>query len=222
MDSRRIDFRLYLITDRMLFDNTRDSSLVTCKLLDAVEDALKAGIKAVQLREKDLPIRDLLVLAYRMRELTSRYNAKLFINDRVDVAMCAGADGVHLGQSGIPVHAVRKIVGKGLLIGASTHSIEEALTAEKEGADFITFGPVYATPSKLKYGQPVGISPLRDVSRRLSVPVFGIGGIRQDRVKEVLDTGAHGISVISGIFGGADVRGAALGFLASIKKGEEP
>ncbi len=222
MDSRKMDFRLYLITDRRLFDNARDSSLVTRKLLDAVKDALEAGIRAVQLREKDMPVRDLLVLAYRMRELTSRYDAKLFINDRVDVAMCAGADGVHLGQSGIPVHAVRKIVGKGLLIGASTHSIGEAVTAEREGADFVTFGPVYATPSKLKYGEPVGINALRDVSKTLSLPVFGIGGIRQDSVKEVLDAGAYGISVISGIFGEADVGGAASGFLASIRKGEEP
>jgi len=209
MSEHKVDFSLYLITDRKFF--THRLSFIT-----AVEDALKAGVKAVQLREKDLPIRELLDLAYRMREVTARYSAMLFVNDRVDIALCVEADGVHLGQSGIPVSAVRNIVGEKLLIGASTHHLEEALTAEGEGADFITFGPVYDTPSKRKYGEPVGIASLRSVAGKISIPVFGIGGITTGRVKEVMDSGAHGIALISGILGEADIKGAAKKYLRRV------
>ncbi|HEX8948106.1 MAG TPA: thiamine phosphate synthase, partial [Dissulfurispiraceae bacterium] len=135
-----MDFRLYLITDRKLFADEN-------ALCYAVEDALRAGVGAVQLREKDLPTRDLLDLAYKMRELTARYGAKFFVNDRTDIALCVRADGVHLGQSGLPAYAVRKIAGRGLTIGISTHSLREAEIAQREGADFITFGPLYPTPS---------------------------------------------------------------------------
>ncbi len=206
MSDHIMDFSLYLITDRKLVP--RSSSLII-----AVEDALKAGVRAVQLREKDLAIRDLLALAYRMREVTARYGAMLFINDRVDVALCVEADGVHLGQSGIPVNAARKLAGSKLFIGASTHDLEEALVAEREGADFITFGPLYDTPSKRKYGAPVGIGSLRNVAGKISLPVFGIGGITTDRAREVLDAGARGIALISGILGDADIEGAAEKFL---------
>jgi thiamine-phosphate pyrophosphorylase len=182
-----------------------------------VEDALRGGVRAVQLREKDLPVRELLDMAYRMREITSRYDAKLFINDRVDIAMCVEAEGVHLGRSGIPVHAVRKIVSDKMLIGASTHSEEEALSAEKEGADFITFGPVYHTPSKQTYGEPVGAESLRNVSGKTSVPVFGIGGIKTERIREVMHSGAHGVALISGILGEADIKGAAERYLRMLE-----
>jgi len=200
------DLTLYLITDRKLIPHSSS-------LTDAVEDALKAGVKAVQLREKDLPVRELLALAYRMREVTTRYSAMLFINDRVDIALCTEADGVHLGRSGIPVHAARKLAGRRLLIGASTHHLEEALAAEREGADFITFGPLYDTPSKRKYGEPVGLGALHTVSEQISLPVLGIGGITTGRVKEVLNAGARGVALISGILGEADIEGAAKKYL---------
>jgi thiamine-phosphate pyrophosphorylase len=208
---RSIDFKLYLITDRKILSGTRD-------LFEAVEDALRAGIKAVQLREKDLPIRELLDMAYRMRELTGRYGARLLVNDRVDVAMCVEADGVHLGQSAIPVCAVRNMVDKKFMIGASTHNLEEAVTAEKEGADFVTFGPLYQTPSKRKYGEPVGIEALRGVRKKLSIPIFGIGGIKTDNVRDVINSGAHGIALISGILGESDVRTATEKYLRVIEE----
>ncbi len=202
----RITFNLYLITDRKLFTSGE-------LMFTRVEDALKAGVKAVQLREKDLPIRILLNMAYEMRELTRKYDALLFINDRVDITMSVGADGVHLGHSSIPVHAVRKIVGEEFLIGASAHTMDEAVAAEKEGADFITFGPIYRTASKLKYGEPVGVKALRNVRSEMSIPVFGIGGIKPVNVKEVLSSGAFGVAVISGVLGVADVRDAARNYL---------
>lgn len=206
-----IDFKLYLITDRKLFADS-------ASMLVAVEEALKAGVKAIQLREKDLPTRKLLDMAYRMRELTAKYNARLFINDRLDIALCVDSDGVHLGQASIPVYAVRKVVGNKMMIGVSTHSLEDAITAEKEGADFITFGPVYHTPSKLKYGEPVGIEALKKVSAATSIPVLGIGGINPDNVGDVINAGVYGVAMISGILSAADVMSASMEYLEQIKR----
>jgi thiamine-phosphate pyrophosphorylase len=205
-----IDFSLYLITDRKLL--TPHSSLLT-----AVEDGLKGGVKAVQLREKDLNTRELLELAYKIRELTKEYHAKLFINDRIDIALAIGADGVHIGQKGIPAHAVRKIVQEKLRIGVSTHSLEEALEAERDGADFITLGPIYETPSKLKYGKPIGVDTLRRVKSAVSIPVFGIGGIKLDRVQEVMEAGADGVALISAILAAQDIKGTTEKFMRLLK-----
>lgn len=204
-----VDFKIYLITDRKLI--THHPSLIT-----AIEEALKAGVKAVQLREKDLTTRELLDMAYRMRELTARYNARLFINDRADIAMCVNADGVHLGHSSMPVYAVRKVVGDEIMIGVSTHNLDEALTAEMEGADFITLGPVYPTPSKLKYGKPVGIESLKIIAEKVGIPVFGIGGIKPDNIKEVINSGAYGAALISGILGEADIKSATKKYLKTL------
>ncbi|HWR89899.1 MAG TPA: thiamine phosphate synthase, partial [Dissulfurispiraceae bacterium] len=142
---REIGFRVYLVTDRRLFSGIDG-------LLEGIEEALKGGVKAVQVREKDLTTRELLSLSYRMRDVTGRYGASLFINDRADIALAVGAEGVHLGQASMPVRAVRKVLPDDMLIGVSTHSVEEALQAEEERADFITIGPVFPTPSKLRYG----------------------------------------------------------------------
>ena len=184
-----IDFHLYLITDRKLV--TRHPSLVT-----AVKKSLKGGIKAVQLREKDLDTGPLLKMAYKMRKLTTAHKAKLFINDRFDIALAVGADGVHLTQSSIPVSKVRETVKKKLLIGVSTHSLKEVREAEVGGADFITFGPVYRTPSKLKYGKPVGVDALEQVIRKTNIPVFAIGGITGSRINNIRKSGAYGVAMI--------------------------
>jgi thiamine-phosphate pyrophosphorylase len=196
---KEIDFRLYAITDRKLI--TRYTSLIT-----AVSQALSGGVRAIQLREKDLETRELLKLTFKMRELTYKYDAKLFINDRFDVALAAGADGVHLTQNSIPAEEVRKTVRKKLLIGVSTHSLKEAKDAEKEGADFITFGPVYRTQSKIKYGRPVGLDALRQVCRQMKLPVFALGGIKTGRIKKVQDAGAYGVSMISEIFKADNIK----------------
>jgi thiamine-phosphate pyrophosphorylase len=200
------DFKLYLITDRKLFN-------AQCSMYMALETALEAGVDAIQLREKDLSVRQLFDMAVWMRELTEEYAAKLFINDRVDVALSVGADGVHLGRSSIPAYAVRKISGDKLMVGVSTHGIEETMMAEKDGADFITVGPIYETPSKLKYGKPIGVDALRGVKSRVSIPVFAVGGIKLDRVKEVRDAGADGIAVISAILGAKDIKESTEQFL---------
>ncbi len=176
-------------------------------LLDAVTEALKGGLRAVQLREKDLGTRDLLRLAYEMRQLTLKYDARLFINDRLDIAIAVDADGVQLTQKSIPPFAARRLSSR-LIIGVSAHSLEEALRAERSGADFVTLGPVYATPSKLKYGRPVGIETLSEVARRVRVPVFGIGGITLENLGEAISAGAAGVAVISSVLKAKNIRSA--------------
>lgn len=195
-----IDFKLYLITDRR---STKKP------LPEAVRLALEGGVRAVQLREKDLTIRELLTLADELRKITKEFGAKLFINDRVDAAVAVDADGVHLGRQSIPASAVRKIVGNRMLIGVSAHNLEEARQAETEGADFITFGPVFETPSKAKFGPPVGLEALKTAKNLLKIPVFSLGGIKSGNIDRVLGTGADGVAMISAIFAAPDIRKAA-------------
>ena len=209
MSKAAVDFRLYLITDRKLFVSWD-------KMLEAVEKALQGGVKAVQLREKDLGIRPLLDLAYRMRALTARHGAKLFINDRVDIAVAVDADGVHLGRASMPVQAARKGSGGRLMIGASTHSLQEAQQAEADGADFITLGPVYETPSKMQYGRPIGIHLLNEAARRCRIPVFAIGGIKIANMQDVLEQGAAGAALISAILTAEDIQKTTEEFMRKL------
>ncbi len=205
-----VDFRLYLITDRKLFKSL-------CAFYFAIEDALSGGVKAIQLREKDLTARELFDIATWMRELTCEYDARLFINDRVDIALAVGADGVHLGQKSIPVRAIRNSFGNKLIIGCSTHSLEEALKAEKEGADFITIGPVYETPSKVIYGKPIGLEVLKKTKSSLSIPVFAIGGIKLNKIEELKESGVDGVALISAILAEENIKETAMEFMRILK-----
>ena len=202
-----IDFNLYLITDR---------KQTTRSLPEAVRLALQGGVRAIQLREKGLPVRGLLSLAQEIRKITREFNAKFFVNDRVDVAVAVEADGVHLGHESMPPEAVRRIVGKRLLIGVSTHNIKEAKAAETGGADFITFGPVFFTASKAPFGHPVGLDYLADAKKSVGIPLFGLGGIKTDNAARVLTYGADGVSMISEIFGSPDIEGAAQKVVSAI------
>jgi thiamine-phosphate pyrophosphorylase len=186
-----VDFSLYLITDRM---QTAGRALPA-----VVADALRGGLRAVQLREKDLTAAQLFELAVELRRLTREYGAKLLINDRIDVALAVGADGVHLGKAGLPVPEARRILGSERLIGYSAHSADEALQAQLGGADFVTLGPVYHTPSKALYGEPPGLRALAEASSILTIPVFALGGVKQSSVAEVLSAGAHGVALISAV-----------------------
>ena len=200
------NFRLYCVTDRTQTANR--------PLSDVVHAALDGGVRAVQLREKDLEGRDLYALAERLRALTLRYQAHLLVNDRLDVALAVEADGVHLGQHSFAVKDARRLLGAGKLIGVSTHSRQEITAAQ--GADFIVFGPVYYTPSKADYGEPQGLDRLRAAVVHSTVPVFAIGGIKTGRVPEVLETGAHGIAMISALSAAPDPAQAARKLLRQI------
>ena len=202
-----VDFKLYLITDR------KQTKL---PLPEAVRLALQGGVPAVQLREKDLPVRELLALAQELRIITREFGAKLFVNDHVDVAVAVGADGVHLGHQSMPVDAARRIVGSGMLIGSSTHSVQEAKDAEAQGADFITYGPIYETPSKKPYGKPVGKSSIREVKYPINIPLFALGGIKSTNVLQVIAAGADGVALISSILAADDITAASWKFMQAI------
>lgn len=204
------DFKLYLITDRHQTDGR--------PLINVVHAALDGGVKAVQLREKDLPVRDLFRLAAELRSLTNKYNARLIINDRPDIAMAVEADGVHLGANSLPVAAVRHILGNDKIIGYSAHAISEARQAQTDGTDFVTFSPVFYTPSKASYGAPCGVNSLQEAVTSLKIPVIGLGGIRLENLKETLTAGVNGIAVISAILTAADPRAATASLLEKIEE----
>jgi thiamine-phosphate pyrophosphorylase len=205
-----VDFGLYLITDRM---QTAGRALPA-----VVADALRGGLRAVQLREKDLDGCQLFELAGELRNVTLEFGAKLLINDRVDIAVAVGADGVHLGRSSLPVSVARRILGSTRLIGYSAHGLEEARQAEHDGADFITFGPVFATPSKAAYGEPLGLERLAEVVRNLAIPVFALGGVKLLSAGTVLSAGARGIALISAIISAQDPTAETETFLKIIAR----
>lgn len=197
--------KLFLITDR--------TQTLGRPLLDVVKTAIEGGVRLIQLREKELSGRELFDLAKEMRELTDRYGAKLLINDRVDIALAVGADGVHLGRRSVSVQDARRAFETSSLIphpsvGVSTHSLEEALQAQSDGADFITFGPVYLTLSKAAYGEPLGIDKLREVTKAVGIPIYALGGVKKGNIGEVLKAGAYGVAMISAIMSANDVKKA--------------
>ena len=210
MQSRSANFDLYLVTDR---SQTRERDL-----LWVLEQALDGGVEAVQLREKDLGGRELFSLAESIKKLCEHYQASLFINDRIDIALGVDADGVQLGSNSFPIQAVRGLLGENKLIGASTHSTKEAEEAELAGADFILFGPVYFTPSKAAYGKPQGLGLLKKVVEKTSLPVYAIGGARLENISDLKKTGARGVALISAVLNATDPRTAAQEILGSLNK----
>jgi thiamine-phosphate pyrophosphorylase len=199
-----LGFRLYLNPARAA--STRPP-------LEVVEECLGAGLRAVQLREKDLEVRALLALAEPLREATRRHGARLLINDRADVALAVGADGVQRTHTSLPVAALRGITPPGFLIGASAHSTPEAREAATEGADFVVFGPVYDTPSKRRYGPPQGLAALEAAAAATPRPLLAVGGITPERVREVRAAGAAGVAVIGAVYGAARPADATKAFL---------
>ncbi|MBI1821330.1 MAG: thiamine phosphate synthase [Nitrospirae bacterium] len=206
----RVDFDFYLITDR--------KQTLGRPLKEVLNSALAGGIQAIQLREKDLPVRELLALAFEIRELTFQKKALLFINDRMDVCLSVGADGVHLRSDSLSPSVARRILGPERLIGVSCHSLEEALFSEEKGADFITLGPLYFTPSKQKMGEPLGLALFKSIVEKVKIPVFALGGITVNRVEEILHAGASGVACVSAVLNAPRVREAAQEFLAQIRR----
>jgi thiamine-phosphate pyrophosphorylase len=168
---------------------------------DMIHKVLLKGVRWIQFREKEKSRRDIYGEAIRLRRLTKDYNAVLIINDFPDIAMCAGADGVHLGQDDLPIKEAKKIMGRNRIVGISTHSLEQAIEAEKNGADYIGFGPVFPTLTK-DAGKPKGIDMLREVKKQVNIPVVAIGGISLENVMSVLHTGVDAVAVASAILTG--------------------
>lgn len=185
-------FRFCAVTDRKLLGGKWQR-----KIINVVRDAIVGGIDAVQVREKDLSSRELFELAMDLRKITKN-KALLYINDRIDIALAVKADGVHLGANSMHISYARKLF-RGL-IGVSCHSVKDVLEAEKNKADYVFLGPIYYTPSKSKYGKPLGIDVLKEVRKKIKIKIIAIGGINETNVKECINAGADGVAVISSIF----------------------
>lgn len=189
---------IYLITSGETSAQTTPATEDFAHVLRLIEAAVAAEIDLLQIREKQLTGKTLYELALGAARITRGSKTKLLINDRADVAVAAGADGVHLTTSSIRSEIVRKAFGKELLIGASTHSLAEALAARAGGADFVVYGPIFETRSKVEYGEPVGLDGLARISSHLApFPVLALGGITVERVADCMRAGASGIAAIS-------------------------
>lgn len=176
-------------------------------LLDKVEKALHGGVDAVQLRAKDLAAGRLLSLARSLRKITGQ-RALLLINDRIDVAIAANAGGVQLPEDAICLEAARRLVGAEMLLGRSVHSVEGAVEAEAQGADFLVLGAIFASDSKPGV-EPAGIGLLEEAARRVSIPILAIGGIDRSNAGQVIELGGHGVAVIRSVLASSNPEQAA-------------
>ena len=200
--------RLYLLTDRHQTLSRPLSSVVT--------QAVDAGVRMVQIREKDLGTRDLTSVCHQLFPPIKHQDGTVLLNDRIDLVLALGADGVHLRTDSLPVSVARRLLGTSFLIGVSTHSIEEARVAEGEGADFIVLGPIYDTPSKRAYGPPLGLAILQETSQSIHLPIYAIGGITPIRIPHVLSSGAYGVAIISSILQAPSIPNATRKLLARL------
>lgn len=186
-----IDFKLYAITDRHRCAPT--------PLADVVSELLDAGVTAIQLREKDLDDTELIQLAQLIAELCRNYKAKLFINTSTRVAREVGAAGVHLPANAESVKTIKTQTDETHYVGCSVHNLDAAHQREAEGADFVTYSPIYPIASKPGYGPVVGVESLAEMTESVKLPVFALGGITPDGVDECLAAGAFGVAVMSGV-----------------------
>ncbi len=189
--------RLTLITDR---------SVSSLPPMQVVRRALAGGVTTVQLREKDLDSRNMYFLASELRNMTNDYGANLIINDRVDIALAVGADGVHMGKNSMPIMDARRLLGRDRLIGFSAHNMQEAVGAEENGVNYITLSPIYQSPGK---GRPIGPAAVATMKECLKIPVIALGGINEDNVDDVLGNKADGVAVVSAIMASDDPRAAS-------------
>ena len=173
---------------------------------ELLRDLLRAGVKMIQLRAKSLAANEFLALANLVRSETEAHNCRLIVNDRADIAMACNADGVHLGQDDLPLHAGRKLLGN-KIIGISTHDIEQARQAQRDGADYIGFGPMFGTQTKDTGYSARGIDMLKEIRVAVAIPIVAIGGINEHNVRQVWQAGADSAAIISDILGAADIAG---------------
>ncbi len=202
------EYGLYVVTDEGLSRCLSHTQIA--------ERALAGGADVIQLREKAVEGRKLMEHARALRKLTKDSGRLFIVNDRLDIAMASGADGVHLGQEDMALADARALSPSGFLIGATVHDVREAVEAERAGADYLGLSPIFATGSKRDAGESCGLEMLRDVKRAVSIPVVAIGGISLANARSVLEAGADGLAVISAVVGQPDVEAAARSLKAVI------
>lgn len=192
---------LYLITDRSLSRGRLTA--------DVVREAVAGGVDIVQLREKQVETADVVREGLRVREITSRYGVPLIVNDRLDVALAIGAEGVHVGQTDLPAPMARKLLPPPALLGVSTSSVDMARRARQHMADYVGFGPIYRTATKETAASPRGPGAMQEVLRAIDIPLVALGGISGHNVSDVIAAGADHVAVCSAIVAADDVRRAA-------------
>lgn len=204
-----VDYRLCLVTDR---ETVQGRDLGRC-----VAAAIQGGVTMVQVREKTASSLAFYATAKRLKAIAVRHRIPLIINDRLDIALATEADGLHLGQTDLPLLVARKILGAKKLIGVSVSTVREARRAEKQGADYLGVGAMFPTPSK-QDAQPVSVAVLKAIKAAVGIPVVAIGGIGPDNVVSVMTTGIDGVAIISAILKADDCRQAAAKLLALVTK----
>lgn len=195
-----IAYTLYLVTDR--------SYLNGLSLAEAVEQAINGGVDLVQLREKSVSTGEFFQLALTVKQVTDRHRVPLIINDRLDIALAVEASGLHIGQSDLPAGVARRLLGAGKILGVSAATLEEAVAAEKAGADYLGIGAVFPTATKGDAAL-VSLNEVKQICSRVKIPAVAIGGISGVNLAKLKDTGIDGVAVVSAIMGSADPRGAA-------------
>ncbi len=200
MDKSKIDYSLYLCTDR---------SLMTAPTLEqAVNDAIKGGCTVIQLREKQTTSREFYSLALSIKRITEYYQIPLIINDRLDIAAAVNAEGVHLGQKDLPADIARAVLGEEKIIGVSANNLQDAIQAEIDGADYIGVGAMFSTLTKTDT-KPVTIEKLKEIRSAVKVPIVAIGGIKRSNITQLNGTGINGVAVVSAIIGSNNITTAA-------------
>lgn len=202
--------RLYLVTDSSLMS--------TPTLEEAVMQAINGGCTMIQLREKVLSSREFYFKALSIKKITDRFNVPLIINDRVDIALACDADGVHLGQSDMPLSVARKIMGEDKIIGVTAPLPELALQAEKDGADYIGVGAIFGTTTKAD-AKKNSVETLKSITSLVNIPVVAIGGINHSNVFKLKDSGISGVAVVSSIIACDDIKGASENMLKLLNGG---
>lgn len=191
------ELKLYLVTDSDILEG-RD-------FYNCIEEALKGGVTILQLREKDASGKEFLERAIKLRELTKKYNVKFIINDRVDIAMLCNADGVHIGQSDIPANKVRELIGEDKIVGVSARTVEEALIAKENSADYLGVGAMFTTTTKLD-AKSVSIEKLKEIKKAVDLPIVAIGGLSLNNIDKLKVCNVDGYAVVSAILGAPNIK----------------
>lgn len=196
----KIDYSVYLVTDRDLMS--------TETIEEAIEQAIAGGTTLIQLREKECSSLDFYNTAVNVKEICDKNKVPLLINDRLDIALAVDADGVHVGQSDLPASVVRKIIGEDKIIGVSAGNLKDAVKAERDGADYIGVGAMYATGTK-KDAKPTSLETLKEIRKNVNIPIVVIGGINKDRIKDFKGTNINGVAIVSAIIAQKDIKRSA-------------
>ncbi len=211
---KKIDYSLYLVTDRGLAGERPLSQILAA--------AIRGGVSIVQYREKNASFRQMLAEARELRAICHMHHVPFIVNDRVDLALAVDADGVHVGQEDMPAALARKLIGPGKILGVSAENVDQAREALEEGADYVGASPVFSTPTKPDAPPPLGLQGLEEITRACPLPVVAIGGINSANAVDVLHAGAAGLAVVSAIVAAEDAERAARGLRQAIDRSRHP